>query len=51
MSGPRTILAMGGGGVLPEYELVAHTYDYFLRLRPLAGPADDPAELSKQHPA
>ncbi len=40
-----------GPGVLPEYELVAHTYDYYLRLRPLAGPADDPAELSKLHPA
>jgi hypothetical protein len=37
-----------GPGVLPEYRLEAEAYRYRLRLRPLSGPEESPAELSRQ---
>ncbi|MGD9145443.1 MAG: glycoside hydrolase family 2 TIM barrel-domain containing protein, partial [Anaerolineae bacterium] len=37
-----------GPGVLPHYLLEEETYRYRLRLRPLAGPEESPAELSRR---
>ena len=37
-----------GPGVLPQYRLEDRRYSYRLRLRPLSGTGESPAELSKQ---
>jgi hypothetical protein len=37
-----------GPGILPHYLLEARTYRYRLRLRPLSGSEESPAELSRQ---
>ena len=37
-----------GPGVLPQYRLEARRYTYRIRLRPLSGTGESPAELSKQ---